>query len=73
MKPMNYKQAWEHIFENNLTDAERAEILAAPDSRASMNLGYAATRLSEASEAANGKGAGAEMQLFERLLDENPL
>lgn len=72
MKTLTPKQAWVHLWDN-LTADQQDEIKSVPDGTMSASLGVAAMRLSEASEAAHGKGAGPERQLLERLLDENPL
>jgi hypothetical protein len=71
---MTYSEAWDHIHENILTEAQREYLASsARDGREGVIMAMAAERLSEASVAAHGKGGGPERQLFERLLDENPL
>jgi hypothetical protein len=67
-----YKSAWEKCFENLLPEQQEL-ILAAPEGRASATFSVHVERLVEAREAAKGKGAGAELQLVERLEGENPL
>jgi hypothetical protein len=67
-----YKAAWDRVFEN-LTEEQRNTVLAAPSGSMSARLAIHVDRLVEAREAAKGKGAGAELQLAERLEMENPL
>ncbi len=68
----SYREAWNTLF-LNLTEADQETIQGSPDGTKSAQLALAAERLSEAREAAKGKGAGPERQLMERLEMENPL
>jgi hypothetical protein len=67
-----YQSAWEKCFEN-LTSEQQDLILAAPTGKSSAVFSVHVERLVDASRAAKGKGAGAELQLVERLEMENPL